>query len=256
MPPSASGITATSPLTTIKETNGLAPANDGSIHPNPITSDYDSTLIDLFSQCVALYPDAAALEDQTQGQFLCRQITYHDLHVASNCFSQRLRDHGIVAGDIVPVLGRRSVDMVIALLAVLKLRACYVPIDLDSWGPDRINTTLSMIDSHILIALDSTLGASSRASEGYEVVVLNDWSSRKHINLDTTTNMQAIKAQLRDKTPTLPSPADDLAYIIFTSGKISLNIISLYICVSSPRCPAWPRNVLHELLRLSKSKLT
>jgi non-ribosomal peptide synthetase component F len=188
--------------------------------------DNDSTLIDLFHQCVELYPNAAALEDQTEGQFAPPhpQITYHDLHVASNCFSQRLRDHGVVAADIIPVLGRRSIDMVIALLAVLKLRASYVPIDLDSWGLDRIKTTLGMIDSHLLVSLDSTLDPSLEAIGKYDVVVLDDWSRRKYINLDITTNIQAIKAQLRDKTTALTLPTNDLAYIIFTSGIVLDNI--------------------------------
>lgn len=55
--------------------------------------------------------------------------TYAELNARSNQLARLLRRHSVQSGDYVPVHMVRSLEMVIAQLALLKLGAVYVPID-------------------------------------------------------------------------------------------------------------------------------
>lgn len=57
------------------------------------------------------------------------EITYGDLDAAANRLGHRLVDAGVRRGDLVGVSVHRGVDLVVALLGVLKAGAAYVPLD-------------------------------------------------------------------------------------------------------------------------------
>ncbi|RDA82882.1 hypothetical protein CP532_0390 [Ophiocordyceps camponoti-leonardi (nom. inval.)] len=57
------------------------------------------------------------------------ETSYRSLHALSNRLARVLGDRGVRRGDLVAVSVSRSVDVVIALLAVLKAGAVFVPID-------------------------------------------------------------------------------------------------------------------------------
>src|SRR5690606_30170957 len=81
------------------------------------------TILDLLERQVQKTPDqpAAIFDDQ--------QISYRSLDEKSNQLAHLLREKG--AGEETPVLlcMRRSLDLVIAVLGILKAGAAYVPID-------------------------------------------------------------------------------------------------------------------------------
>jgi amino acid adenylation domain-containing protein len=64
-------------------------------------------------------------------------LSYADLHARANRLARRLRARGIGREDLVGVHLARSFDLVIALLAVLKAGAAYVPLD-PSYPADRL----------------------------------------------------------------------------------------------------------------------
>ncbi|MBC3839621.1 amino acid adenylation domain-containing protein [Streptacidiphilus sp. 4-A2] len=79
---------------------------------------------------IALTPGATALE---AGEV---ELTYAELGVRVDRLARRLAGAGVAPGDLVGVLMRRSVDLVVALLAVAKAGAAYVPLDPRSGYPD------------------------------------------------------------------------------------------------------------------------
>ncbi|RMJ26839.1 non-ribosomal peptide synthase [Aspergillus sp. HF37] len=165
-----------------------------------------TTLLGHFFAQARDHPSSIAVEDGTQSADpgIWPSITYGQLDALSDAWSERLRLAGVRAGSIVPLLSTKSVSMVAAVLAILKLRAAYVPIDVDSWGKDRIATVLNALDPEITV---STPPRSSEWHTDYLQLVLAD-------------------AEPADMEPGSADPGhdrcagrgDDLAYIIFTSG--------------------------------------
>ncbi|MCR3750863.1 non-ribosomal peptide synthetase [Lentzea californiensis] len=70
-------------------------------------------------------PDAVALIDDLEA------VTYAELHARANRLARRLAAQGAEAGDTVAVCLPRGVDLVVAILAVLKAGAAYVLLDPD-----------------------------------------------------------------------------------------------------------------------------
>ena len=57
------------------------------------------------------------------------RITYRALNAHANRLAHGLRRQGVVAGDVVAVLGERSIDFLAAMLAIWKAGAVYMPLD-------------------------------------------------------------------------------------------------------------------------------
>jgi amino acid adenylation domain-containing protein len=92
----------------------------GAVTPLPAT-----TVLELFAQRVAESPRSAAVA------FGAESLTYAELDARADALALRLAGLGIGTGveDRVAVLLRRSATSVVALLAVLKCGAVYVPLD-------------------------------------------------------------------------------------------------------------------------------
>ena len=86
--------------------------------------DDDATSIpELFAAHVARTPEAVAVT------FEDRSMTYRELADAANRLAHLLAEHGAGPGECVALLFSRSVEAIVAILAVLKTGAAYLPID-------------------------------------------------------------------------------------------------------------------------------
>ncbi|MGH3583125.1 MAG: non-ribosomal peptide synthetase, partial [Mycobacterium sp.] len=86
----------------------------------PVT---DPSIPELFAAQVARTPDAVALTH------LDRSLTYRELDEAANRLAHLLSGRGAGPGQTVALLLPRSADAIVAILAVLKAGAAYLPID-------------------------------------------------------------------------------------------------------------------------------
>ena len=146
----------------------------------------------LFAAQVARTPAAVAVT------FDGRSMTYRELDEAANRLAHLVVAHGAGPGQCVALLFSRSVEAIVAILAVLKTGAAYLPID-PGMPAARIEF---MVEDAAPIAAITTADRRSRL-EGHDVVVVDVDDHR----IDT-----------QPSTP-LPAPApDDLAHIIYTSG--------------------------------------
>lgn len=84
------------------------------------------TVHQLFEEQVRTRPASIAVEEIGGERF-----SYQELNGKANRLARTLRDRGIRQGDLVGVHLRRSADCVVAMLAVLKAGAGYVPLELD-----------------------------------------------------------------------------------------------------------------------------
>ncbi|MBK7856728.1 MAG: AMP-binding protein [Bacteroidetes bacterium] len=77
-------------------------------------------------------------------------ITYSELEQQSDLLAKHLINNGVKQGDFVCVCLERSVEMVVALLAVLRSGAAYVPVD-PSFPSDRVAYMVDDSQSKIII---------------------------------------------------------------------------------------------------------
>ncbi|MEV4643232.1 amino acid adenylation domain-containing protein, partial [Actinoplanes sp. NPDC049548] len=81
------------------------------------------SLADLFEASVARDPDAVVLEEGAE------QLTYGRIEERANRLAHRLIERGVGPESIVGLLLPRSVELVVAVLAVLKAGGAYLPLD-------------------------------------------------------------------------------------------------------------------------------
>ncbi|MBW7473808.1 non-ribosomal peptide synthase/polyketide synthase [Paenibacillus oenotherae] len=129
-----------------------------------------------------------------------RTLTYREWNERANQLARTLRAKGAGPERIVAILADRSVEMAVAILAVLKSGAAYMPID-PEYPQDRIRYMLE--DSGALLLLTQGQGDSPYSG---------DFAGE-------TLNLSAADAYSGDASPLQPlnGPAD-LAYVIYTSG--------------------------------------
>ncbi|WP_251094766.1 non-ribosomal peptide synthetase [Streptomyces sp. Caat 7-52] len=88
-----------------------------------VTGSAGAGLGELFAAQAARTPDAVALVHGDQ------ELTYRELDALANSAAHRLIAEGVVAGSRVALFQERSVNAVVATLAVVKAGAVYVPLD-------------------------------------------------------------------------------------------------------------------------------
>ncbi|MGS5086931.1 non-ribosomal peptide synthetase [Hydrogenophaga sp. A37] len=131
------------------------------------------------------------------------QLTHQQLDEASNRLARLLRLRGIARGTRVGVCLPRSHDLVIALLAVLKTGAAYVPLDPD-YPCQRLNDQIADADLALLLT--------------HSVVKL---AGEQPPRLLIDGNSALIAGTAADPLPAdarLDAHPEDPAYVIYTSG--------------------------------------
>lgn len=159
---------------------------------NNTSADYprDKTITQLFEEQVEKTPDNIAVVFENQ------KLTYRELNERANSLASYLRNNGVGLNDSVAIFLDKSLEMIVAILAILKVDALYVPIDID-YPDNRINFMLS--DSNAKIVL------TKRA-----FLLDLDFENTLAIDLCNTIYLD---------NKTFPSKhAGDLAYVMYTSG--------------------------------------
>jgi len=154
-----------------------------------------SCVHDLFVEQTRRTPAAAAVI------FGGEQLSYEALDRRSNQLARHLRDLGVGPDTVVGLCVQRSLDMVVALLAVLKAGGAYLPLDPD-YPSERLAFMLRDAQAGVVIGQTATLEDLSVGKA--EVVVLDK---------------QQFEIERYDDAPldTIVHP-ENLAYVIYTSG--------------------------------------
>jgi amino acid adenylation domain-containing protein/non-ribosomal peptide synthase protein (TIGR01720 family) len=146
----------------------------------------------VFAEHMARIPDALAI---SCGE---RAWTYREVDDAANRLAHVLAGQGAGPGQCVALLLERSAEAVVAMLAVLKTGAAYLP--MDPAHPD-VRIAFMIADAEPAAAI-TTAGLRSRL-DGFDLPIID-------VN-DPVVDTQPSAA--------LPAPAaDDIAYVIYTSG--------------------------------------
>ncbi|MEQ5843789.1 amino acid adenylation domain-containing protein [Paraburkholderia acidicola] len=156
---------------------------------------HDRTVHQLFEEQVERTPERIAVS------YGDTQLTYREVNAHANQLAHRLRASGIAPQALVVLLVERSAEMIVAILAVMKAGAAYVPIDPHA-PVDRIEYILK--DSGARHAIVSPNLPGHLPLGDLETITLDD-------SADSLAGWP-------DSNPDNLTAPDDLIYVIYTSG--------------------------------------
>ncbi|KAI9713357.1 MAG: NRPS [Chrysothrix sp. TS-e1954] len=161
----------------------------------------DASIVDLFDRWAAKAPSRIAAEWQGE------TLTYGELRNASLQVSQALLLTGVQPCAKVPLLTQMSLEMLPAVIGILRIGACYAPLDVAVWSIARVEAALLELSAPVALATAACPGLQ------LPVVTLNfqkHWLKSPHLDTHALSyRLDVLRSRLRD---------DDLAWIIFTSG--------------------------------------
>lgn len=121
---------------------------------NDTKMDYPSnkTIATLFEEQVEKTPEhiAVVFED--------KKLTYKELNEKANQLAWYLGNCGISNSKVVGIMLPRSLEILVAMLGVLKTGACYIPID-PTLPTNRINYMLNNSNADMILTLDDTISS-------------------------------------------------------------------------------------------------
>jgi amino acid adenylation domain-containing protein len=158
------------------------------------------TIHQMFEEQVFKTPESAAIS------FAGKILTYRELNSKANQLAHFLRDDcSIEAGDFIGICSDRNMEMIIAILGIVKTGAAYVAID-PSYPEDRI--------LHMLEDSKTKLLLSDRNREG----LFKNYQSK-------ILNIEELQDQLEQKLKTnlkLKNSITDPIYVVYTSGSTGM----------------------------------
>ncbi|UZE26148.1 amino acid adenylation domain-containing protein [Pseudomonas sp. B21-056] len=146
-----------------------------------------------FSACAAQFPGHLALRDHNG------QLSYAELDARSNQLAHYLRAQGVGREDRVALYLDRSVQMVLAMLAVLKSGAAFIPLDVQQ----PAQRSLAILQQAKPVFVLSGTAGSAPALPAIGSLDLRD---------------EAVWQQGPTGAPDLEIQPEDAAYVLFTSG--------------------------------------
>jgi non-ribosomal peptide synthetase component F/acyl carrier protein len=151
----------------------------------------------LFEQQESLTPDAIAL------YFNGKELTYSELNSRSNQLAHYLIKLGVKPEAVIGICTERSIEMIVAIIGVLKAGCAYLPID-PAYPDERIEYMIK----------DS--GASTILTQEHLLVRIDELGERGKVLVLETGNLD-IYHQRRNNLNLTVYPKN-LSYVIYTSG--------------------------------------
>ena len=150
---------------------------------------------ELFEEQVSRTPDAVALVSEDV------QLSYYQLNRRANQLAHHLRQLGVGPEVKVAVSMRRSPDMIVAILGIMKAGGAFVPVD-PSYPAERLTFMLEDAGAPFIVTAGNLLQK-----------LLTFFAQKIYIDAE----WEAISAQ-PDQNPAPVASSDNLAYAIYTSG--------------------------------------
>ncbi|OAB29610.1 hypothetical protein PMSD_21425 [Paenibacillus macquariensis subsp. defensor] len=165
---------------------------------NNTKTDYPrhQSLVSLFEEQVEKSSEQVAVVFGEQ------KLTYRELNQMSNQVAGELLDKGIQPGGIIAILMDRSVDMITAIMAVLKTGNAYLPIN-PEYPQERIQYMLQDSGTRFLLTSEALFSQTMPAVNFLIDIIMID----------------AMEFGERESgSVSVPQVGSDLAYVMYTSG--------------------------------------
>ncbi|MGA4607267.1 amino acid adenylation domain-containing protein [Pseudoalteromonas maricaloris] len=160
----------------------------------------DMLLHEVFEAQVERFPKNIAVE------FEGAAMTYSEINKLANQWAGYLRDQGVEREIMVGICMNRSIEMIVAILAVIKAGGAYVPLDPD-YPQARLDYMLQDAQLQFIVT-QSGLTNRLNLAAGMKVVAVD---SPEFLEKSTCFSVDNLKL-------TVSQCPSDLAYMIYTSG--------------------------------------
>jgi amino acid adenylation domain-containing protein len=192
--------------------NSIVANPQQSIASLPLLTEQERRAVLGENQARPLYPHSRRLHeyfeahaDQSPNKvavtFGAQRLTYEQVNMSANQLARYLIRHGVTQGATVSIFMERSVELIIALIAVLKAGGTYVPID-PAHPKERVALLLKDTDPPVIITQQELAGQ----LPDHRATVVDMARHRGEITRESTRNL------------VVESDLSAAAYIIYTSG--------------------------------------
>jgi amino acid adenylation domain-containing protein/FkbM family methyltransferase len=166
---------------------------------NNIIQKWNNTSVNYAYQCLhqAIEQQVQRSPDATALIFAQQQLSYAELNQLANQLAHYLQHSGVEIEEVVAIQAQRSIEMVVALLAILKVGAAYLPLDPD-YPPERLEFMLQ--DAKVKHILTQVNLSQLKYNANYIILDLEKYQNYAKNNLELELSL------------------DNLAYVIYTSG--------------------------------------
>ncbi|MFF5307668.1 amino acid adenylation domain-containing protein, partial [Streptomyces sp. NPDC013161] len=158
------------------------------------------TVPELFGEWVARAPDAVALVAEGVS------LSYAELDARADRVAHCLRVRGVGAESVVAVCLERGVDLVVALLGVLKAGGVYLPVDVE-YPAERVAFMVADAAPVCVVTTVEHAAVVAETAAGVPVVVLDDPAVRAELDRQAVVSVPF----------SVVSPGN-AAYVMYTSG--------------------------------------
>lgn len=152
------------------------------------------TFINLFEDQIDKAPDNVAIYSMNE------KITYKKLNERVNKLAHFLREKGVAANTYVAIACERSIEMIVALLGVLKAGGTFVPLD-PTYPTERLIYSLEDTQASIVITQKNLLDKIPKTN-AFIICIDEDQKTK----------------QFPSENPISLAMPSDTAYVIYTSG--------------------------------------
>jgi len=160
---------------------------------------YNNRIIDIFEDQVDKNPQHIALVYNEE------QLTYYQLNILANQYAKYLQDNGVKNEVVVGVYGERSIEVIVALIAIHKAGGAYLPLDID-YPEERIQYMIEDSRASVILAQAHLIQSFQKS----DIKILPLSTDNDNV-INNSTHNQKIK-----------SNDENLAYLIYTSGSTGL----------------------------------
>ncbi|WP_370937945.1 non-ribosomal peptide synthase/polyketide synthase [Amycolatopsis sp. cg13] len=198
--------------------------------PGPPESARAGTVPELFDRCAEQSPDAPAV--------VCgdTSLSYAELQARANRLARHLIRRGVRPEERVGVLLDRSANLVVAVLAILKAGAAYLPLDLRA-PADRLRRVL----------------------DGVSLVLTDDTWHDTAVTVHKGTSLVVKDVDEPSAAPEITLSGQNLAYVEYTSGStgvpkgVAVRHADVAALATDPRFAGHERVLLHSPLAFDAS---
>lgn len=158
--------------------------------PDPTTelgwSNFRGAIHDIFTQNAEKDPERPCVVETKSQNSPERRFTYKHINEASNMLSHHFVQSGIERGDVIMVYAHRGVDLVVAVMGVLKAGATFSVID-PAYPPERQNVYLEVAKPRALVCIEKATQEAGVMSDKVRDFI------KEHLNLKTEVPALALK---------------------------------------------------------------